>query len=424
MNWRKTGWLAGALAGMMLGAVAAEPMVGNGDRLAVIGDSITEQKIYTNNIETYVLACSGLRDVKVMSFGWSGERAGNYLNRMAVNQKFFPATVATTFYGMNDGNYRAYDPRTGEQYRQNSEKIAQFLKQQGVRLLAGSPGAVDSDTFRRGGSEQAAEVYNHTLQEMGKLGSEAAKTQGAQFVDVHEILMSTMAKAKAKYGKGYHVCGGDGVHPAANGQLVIAYAFLKNLGFDGEIARIEMDFPTGKTAVNEGHQVLSFKPGSVELESVRYPFVFSVGNDPNRNSSILAFCPFNQDLNRFLLVVRNLPAARATVQFGEAKKTFTREELEQGINLAEEFAENNPFRRNFEALSQAVRRKQDFETWVTKTYLVNFERNLPAAKTDAKLAEALKVVDQAVHDRWNEFDAQARAAITPVKYTITVTPEA
>ena len=63
-------------------ALAADPVVKNGDRLAVVGDSITEQKIYSRYIEAYLLACTGLKDVKVFQFGWSGERAPGFVARM------------------------------------------------------------------------------------------------------------------------------------------------------------------------------------------------------------------------------------------------------------------------------------------------------------------------------------------------------
>ena len=33
----------------------------------------------------------------------------------------------------------------------------------------------------------------------------------------------------------------DGVHPAANGHLIMAYAFLKGLGCDGNVGTITLD---------------------------------------------------------------------------------------------------------------------------------------------------------------------------------------
>src|SRR5438270_189853 len=71
-----------------------------GDFVAVIGDSITEQKDYSVNIEDYLLMCQPATGLKTMQFGWGGETAEGFKNRM-VNDCFrFAPTVATTCYGM------------------------------------------------------------------------------------------------------------------------------------------------------------------------------------------------------------------------------------------------------------------------------------------------------------------------------------
>ena len=74
---------------------AAEPVLKPGDRVAIIGDSITEQKLYSKYMECYLLACSGVPDVKVMQFGWSGERADGFANRAENDLAVFKPTVAT-----------------------------------------------------------------------------------------------------------------------------------------------------------------------------------------------------------------------------------------------------------------------------------------------------------------------------------------
>ncbi len=418
MKFWKSTMLAGLIAA---GALShAEPAIKDGGKLAVIGDSITEQKQYSNIIETYILLCSGLKDVQVMQFGWGGERAEIYVRRMEANQKFFPANVATTLYGMNDGRYTAVNQKNSDEYATNSAKIAKFMKDNDVKLFAGSPGAVDTDTFKR----VAASVYNNTLNEFGKLGEKAATDNGAQFVNVHKLLIDVMAEAKKQYGDKYHVCGRDGVHPEPNGHLVMAYAFLKALGFDGNIGTIEMDYNEGKAIAGEGHKILSAKKGSAEIESSRYPFCFSAGSQPNHNASILPFLPFNKDLNRFVLVVKNLPAEKATVQYGKAKKSFTKAQLEEGINLADEFIEENPFRENFQQVTRVVGQKQSYETWVGKSYLpANIGSRLPIAKSESKYKGSVELLDETVKAQWNDWDAKTRAAVKPVKYTITVTPE-
>ena len=53
----------------------AVPAIPANAKVAIVGDSITEQKLYSNFIETYLLACAGCGDVHCMQFGWGGERA-------------------------------------------------------------------------------------------------------------------------------------------------------------------------------------------------------------------------------------------------------------------------------------------------------------------------------------------------------------
>ena len=65
--------------------------------------------------------------------------------------------------------------------------------------------------------------------------------EGVVFANVLDPMIDVMTKAKAKYGHDYHLAGGDGVHPDRNGHLVMAYAFLKALGCDGNIGSITVD---------------------------------------------------------------------------------------------------------------------------------------------------------------------------------------
>src|SRR5580765_2145331 len=46
-----------------------------GDRLAICGDSITEQKMYSRIMEDYLTMCVPELEISVRQFGWSGEHA-------------------------------------------------------------------------------------------------------------------------------------------------------------------------------------------------------------------------------------------------------------------------------------------------------------------------------------------------------------
>ena len=113
-----------------------------GDRLAICGDSITEQKMYSRIIETYLTACVPELKVTARQYGWSGETAEGFLHRMKSDCLRFQPTVATTCYGMNDYRYHPYDEATGRWYRQNYTAIVRAFQEAGTRVVIGSPGCV------------------------------------------------------------------------------------------------------------------------------------------------------------------------------------------------------------------------------------------------------------------------------------------
>ena len=45
--------------------------------MAICGDSITQQKIYSVFMEDYFLMCQPVEGLRIAQFGWGGERAGN-----------------------------------------------------------------------------------------------------------------------------------------------------------------------------------------------------------------------------------------------------------------------------------------------------------------------------------------------------------
>ncbi len=135
--------------------------------------------------------------------------------------------------------------------------------------------------------------------------------------------MRVMEAMKKKYGNEYKLFGDDGIHPRASGQMVMASTFLRALGCDGNIGTITLDMESGKAEATQGHKVLSADRGGVEIESTRYPFCFY--GDPageDSTSGVAEFLPFNKDLNRLMLVVRNAPAGKVKVVWGGKSKEF------------------------------------------------------------------------------------------------------
>jgi hypothetical protein len=272
---------------------------------------------------------------------------------------------------------------------------------------------VDSGTYKR---NTGPEIYNKTLRELGDIGKEVAESNGVVFADVHSAMMEVMTKAKAKYGDNYHVAGKDGVHPAANGHLVMAYAFLKALGCDGDIGTITYDAKAGNAEVTSGHKILSSGNGTISIESTKYPFCFTgAPEDPNSTAGIIEFLPFNQDLNRYSLVVKNA-TGDMKVTWGATSKTFTAEQLAQGINLAAEFL-NNPFSKPFQQAQDVIYKQQAFETSANKTFLhslMEWRKNFPEEE------KSFQHLADITMQRQETLRTASTAAVKPVQHTISV----
>jgi lysophospholipase L1-like esterase len=412
---------------VLSGPLHAAPLVSAGDRVAIVGDSITEQKLYSRYVECYLLACAGIPDVHVMQFGWGGETAGGFANRAVNDLRPFGPTVVTLCYGMNDGGYQPWKPEIGAAYEKNMRAVLTRLGDLGVRrVVIGSPGAVDTHFFRPGqamGDRPAHEAYNDTLAHLRDIDRALAADANHAFADVHGTMSDAMGKAQAALGTRYDVCGGDGFHPGPNGQLLMAEAFLTALGLDGAIGTVTIDWTSGAEPPTAGHAIVSKSHtadiSTVVLASTRWPFCFE--GDPRASGgtrSIVPFTPFNERLNRFVLVVRNLDAARAAVTWGSETREFSRDELAAGVNLAAAFP-STPFDQPFAALQAAVAQKQGFETTLIKQVVTNF-RLVPGIEADAEARRAADVLIDRLLTRWRDLDAAARARVVPVSHTITV----
>jgi len=289
---------------------------------------------------------------------------------------------------------------------------------------------VDINFFRPGqmmGEQPAYVAYNDTLAHLRDIDKHLAAEKNHRFADVHAAMIDAMRKANDARGPKYDVCGGDGFHPGPNGQLLMAYAFLKGLDVDGGIAEIAVDAKAVAAARATAGQTVA--PGgtaadgriTLDVTSRRWPFCFEGdGTSSSSTRSILPFVPFNDDLNRYVLKVSNLGSTRVRVTWGTETKDFTREQLEQGINLAAEFL-RTPFDEPFAALSAAVADKQSYETMMIKQLVTDF-RKIPGIGTDAEAQAAVKVLNDRLMRRWTQLEAKVRERLVPVKHSITIEP--
>jgi lysophospholipase L1-like esterase len=344
---------------------APEPgglLLKKGDRVAICGDSITEQKRYSVIMESYLTACLPELEITCRQYGWSGEQASGFLGRLESDVLRFKPTFATSCYGMNDFRYVPYDEAIAAEYRKNETTMVQAFKKAGARVLLGSPGIIDSVPGWVKSAKGTKEDLNLSLSKFRNIGIQVAAAEKVAFADVYRPMLLADNLAEKQNGPEFMIAGKDGVHPNWAGQLVMAYAFLKGMGIDGDLGTITIG-RSGKATATAGHKVVSSDGGKITIQSTKLPF--SPGPGDVKNDDViragLALVPFDDELNRFTLKIDFPEAKNYDVTWGEATKTYTAEQLKQGVNLAKDF-ENHPLVPAFKKVWNAVAAKQDYET--------------------------------------------------------------
>ncbi len=383
-----------------------------GDRLAIIGDSITEQKQYSRIIETYLTVCTPELNISTRQFGWSGETAEGFLRRMTNDCLRFHPTVATLCYGMNDHGYGPYNENVAQWYRRNYSTVAQSLKDSGARVVLGSPGCVGRVPPWSTRQNTPVEELNLNLCQLRNIDIGIAAEENIQFADVFWPMFTAGYEAHEKFGPDFAVSGKDGVHPNWAGHVIMAYAFLKALGLDGDIGTYSVDLSANKATVTSGHTLDSFTNNTLTITSTRYPFCAAGG--PDKDDSIRAgmgLVPFNAELNRLMLIVKGGPAANYVITWGNESHTYSAAQLEGGVNLADDF-QVNPFSAAFGTVDDAVLAKQTYETLQIKSLFYT-----PAAKADP---DRIATISDEVREPL--VDAIAKAFV-PVTHTIRIEPQ-
>src|SRR5215213_8292425 len=334
-------------------------MLQKGDRLAICGDSITEQKMYSRIIEDYLTMCVPDLQVTVRQYGWGGERAPGFLARMSNDCLRFKPTIATTCYGMNDHGYRPYDEKIGTAYRSNQLGVVNLFLSNEVRVVLGSPGCVGRN---KNWNEASVMSKNINLCTLRNIDIDIATQKQIGFADVFWPMFVWSQEAQQRYGTDFALPGADGVHPNWAGHTAMAYSFLRALGLDGAIGTFTVDLGAGTATASEGHEIVAAKTGELQIKSSRYPFCAAgATNKDDSIRSAMTFIPFNQELNRLLLIAKNASARKYKVTWGPSSRSYTAEELQKGVNLANDFSEN-PFLEAFKNVDKAVASKQAYET--------------------------------------------------------------
>lgn len=332
---------------LVVSAQQIRPFV-EGDRVTFVGNSITCGGRYHSYVWLYYMTRFPDLRIEVINQGIGGDRTQDIYKRWADIQATNP-TMITLSFGMNDSGYYEF-------YRDDAREIAEgkvvesqqyfeLLEQKYLELgdvdvvMIGSSPYDETAVF----DKEVFPTKNTYIRKIIAFQRDAAEKNAWSFLDFNEP-MTAINQREQEREPSFTLCGGDRIHPANDGHLVMAYLFLKEQGMAGKkVAGIEVDAKKKKAGKLENCRVTNIRMKGDTLsfdylaKSLPFP-MDTINRDWDRKSQAdgLKVIPFMEEFNMEELKVKNLPVGEYLLYIaGEAIADLTAEQLSEGINLAE-----------------------------------------------------------------------------------------
>lgn len=313
----------------------------DGDRVVFYGDSITEQRMYTQDVEDFVITRYPTRNILFFNAGVGGDTVtGGWAGDMAmrVDRDVLPyrPTVVTIMLGMNDGHYTTASDETSkdrdaytEGYKKLLDRIQAGLPGVRITLIAPSP----YDEISRPSNVPG---YNNVLLRYGQFVAETARQQGMQVADFNRPMTQLLQAGMRVNPSLASLLVPDHVHPSAAGHWTMAAALMRAWNVSPIVSSVSLDggsaalLDAQNTTVTYLMKTATGVRWDQQDQALPLPLALT---DP-----MVQFLLKISDLasvDQQVLRVQGLSAASYTLTIDHQKvASFTRQELADGVNLA------------------------------------------------------------------------------------------
>jgi lysophospholipase L1-like esterase len=412
---------------------AAEFLFRDGDRVVFLGDSITEQRLYTTYIEAYALTRYPHWKLWFRNVGWGGDTSwlrqrahpnegqlfaadedtqqkmvedsvGRGLKRDVLPLK---PTVVTVKFGMNDHSYQAFREDIFKAYVRSQTEIAKVLEAQGARVAFLTPQPIEDKR-----PDPDKDIRNESLRKFSDGLKEVAAKTGATFVDQFDPYMAIMLRERAANPTAL-IGGGDAVHPGPPGHTMMAWAVLKGLGASPMVSRAEIDCSGRKVAASQGCTVSNLQVADGTISFDRLDNALPMPIDPKAEPA-LKLAPILDELDDYSLRMTGLRSGEYQLTIdGESAASVSAEDLGKGYNLA---TKAGPITAQAQEVLKLVFEKNnvyftrwrnvqlfDFPSWARGPEMET-KREAELARLDQRIEELEKQIDTARQPKSHHFE--------------------
>lgn len=324
----------------------------NGDKIAFVGNSITEAGFYESNIWLYYMTRFPERRIRIFNKGVGGNVSGQINDRLKQDVLVENPDVVLITFGMNDSKYFEYlkgiDAKAVDAIVKESKDgfdgiVAKLKQVPNVRKIIMSSSPYDDTMEKQKSDENVFMGKVATMEKITDFQEAVAKENNWEFLDIMHPMMRINQEQQEKNPK-YTLTGSDRIHPGEEGHFIMAYLFLKGQGFAGKpIADVEIDSKAGKVLknVNSNISSLAVNKAGLSFDYLANALPFPVDTvehkwlDPDKQSNALKVIPFIKEMNQEILKINNLKNGTYSLLIDDKLiGAFTASELQQGINLA------------------------------------------------------------------------------------------
>lgn len=321
-----------------------------GDKIAFVGNSITEQGYYESYIWLYYMLHFPGKRIIVLNRGIGGDRAEDIYKRFDDDVVASDPDVIVLTFGMNDSGYFEYLKGNADSVarvhvadsRHYFDLIREKLKKMpNVKkvIILGSP---FDETVKLKSAVFPGKV--RAMEQIAEFQTEAAKENHWGLVDfLHP--MTAIDLREQKEDSTFTLTGNDRIHPGNSGHFVMAWLFLKAQGLASlPVADVAIDAKSAKLDRAGNCKITGL--GATDAKSVHFDYLANslpfpvdtvprLWGNPHRQSEALPVMPFYTEFDREMLRVSNLTSGNYELIIdGHPIAQFTADELGEGVNLA------------------------------------------------------------------------------------------
>jgi lysophospholipase L1-like esterase len=316
----------------------------DGDTVVFYGDSITAQRLYTRYVEDFVLTRYPALHLRFVNAGVPGDTAtGGYAGLMAERVQRdvapFKPTMVTVMLGMNDGGWEKPSPQIDAAFQTNYRILLDALHKAApdaaLTLICPTPYDEITHGTEFPGYSRTVDMFAEDVARIGEQ-MQTSGNKGVVVADFSHPLTDALERAKTQFPELAPLILLDRIHPTETGHWVMAAALMSAWHVNPVVSRIELNATDAAVIAKDRTTVTNLEKSANGLEWIQLDEALPLPLDFNdaMTTMLLKISDIVQ-IDQMILRVESLKAGQYELLIdAKAVASFSREELQNGVNLA------------------------------------------------------------------------------------------